>query len=134
MRETRPRRLLGLGAVIAVGLMTEFLPDGPPMTQLVLGEQYVFLPRIREVFLSFVIFSLGAYISRCRFLPVAVGVVILVHAWIMYILYQIALPVGNPELVRILVANLPGLITPLLAATLGTFVGEHLYSRHLKTG
>lgn len=132
MRQVSSRRLLGLGAIVAVGLIYEFLPSGPFPTHLVFGEQNVFFPTVWDLLASFALFALGGYISRCRFMPVAIFFAVLIWVLGQNILYQIALPTGQADILNITLGNVPSLLMIVLMAALGAFAGEQLYGRRLR--
>jgi hypothetical protein len=129
VQQVSSRRLLGVGAIVAVGLISELLPSGPSPTLLFFGEQHVFLPTVWDFLASFAVFALGAYVSRTRFMPVAISFAILIWVLGQYTLYQIALPTGQADILSITVGNVPSLLMIMLTAALGTVAGEQLFGR-----
>ena len=132
MPQVAPRRLLGLGAMLGVEIVLDLLPSGSFPTQLTFGEQHIFVPSVLTILLTFLPFAIGAYIARNRFLLVAVSFSIAVWIFGQHILYQIALPTGQADFLRISLGNIPSLFALLVAAVLGTAVGEWQYKRGLE--
>lgn len=129
MEQLASRRLLGATAVIAVGLLSDFLPSGPSPTYLLFGEQHVFVPTLWIIFETLVIFAVGGFISRRGFIPVAVTIAVLSILFSQYVLYQIALPTGQASVIGAAVGNIPNMISALASAVVGANLGEWLYSR-----
>lgn len=129
MEQPAPRRLIGATAVVVIGLLSDFLPSGPPPTYLLFGEQHVFVPTVWNIFEALAIFAVGGFISRHGFIPVAVTIAVLSILFSQYILYQIALPTGQASVIGTAVGNIPNMISALASAVVGAHLGEQLYLR-----
>ena len=132
MSQVTPRKLLGLGAMLGVGIVLGLLPSGPFPTQLTFGEQQIFVPRVLTILPTFLPFAIGAYVARNQFLPIAVSFSLAVWIFGQYVLYQIALPAGQADILKIAIGNIPSLFVFLVAAVIGTAVGEWQYKRGLE--
>ena len=129
MEKPSSRRLLGAIAVVAIGLLSDFLPSGPAPTYLLFGEQHVFVPTVWNIFETLVIFAVGGFISRQGFIPVAATIAVLSILFSQYVLYQIASPAGQANVIGTAVGNIPSMISALASAVVGAYLGEQLYSR-----
>ena len=129
MEQPASRRFLGATAVIAIGLLSDFLPSGAAPTHLLFGEQHVFVPTVWNIFGTLVIFAVGGFISRQGFIPVAVTIAVLSILFSQYLLYQIALPAGQANVIGTAIGNIPNMISALASAVVGAHFGEQLYSR-----
>ena len=129
MEQPTSRRLLGATAVIGIGLLSDLLPSGPAPTYLLFGEQHVIVPTVWNIFETLVIFAVGGFISRQGFMPVAVTIAVLSVLFSQYLLYQIALPADQVNVISTAVGNIPSIISALASAVVGAHLGEQFYSR-----
>lgn len=132
MDQPTSRRLLGVVTIIVVGLLVELLPSGPAPTHIVFSDQYVFIPTVWDILGTLAIFAIGGFVSRRRFVPIAAVIAVALWMVAQYILYQIALPAGQADIVSTAIGNLPSLVIVTVTSAVGAFLGEHAYSR--KTG
>ena len=125
MEQPTSRRLLGVVTIIAVGLLAELLPSGPAPTHIVISDQYVFVPTIWDILGTLAIFAIGGFVSRSRFVPIAATFAVAMWMVAQYILYQIALPAGQADIVSTALGNLPSLVIVTATSAVGAFLGEH---------
>ena len=129
MQQPTPRRFFGVGATFLVGLLTELLPPGTGHAYIVGREQYVFFPTVWDILGALAIFAIGGFVSRSRFVPVAATLTVAMWMVGQYILYQIAVPTGQADILSIAIGNLPSLVIFTATSAVGAFVGEQIYSR-----
>lgn len=129
MQTTTSRRLLGLGAMFAATIVLDLLPSVSDTTLLTFADQNFFVPGLLTVLLSLVPFTIGAYVARGQFLPIAVSFALVIWFFAQYFLNQIGIPAGHDDLFGVALGNVPGLLMLLVAAGVGTVSGEWQYER-----
>ncbi len=129
MEQPASRRLYGVAVVIVIALLADPLPSGPTSTHLLFGDQHVFVPTAWSILANLAIFAVGGFVSRSRFIPVAAVFVILSSILGQYILYTIALPAGEVNIVSIAIGNSPSILILFVSAVVGAYVGEQVYAR-----
>lgn len=129
MTESKPRRLLGAVVVAAIALLLELLPSGPSPAYFVFGEQYVFVPTVWNILGALIAFAAGGYLSRHSFVPVAMAIAVFTILASQYLLYRIALPTGQADVIGNAIGNIPATIGVLASAGIGAYLGERLYAR-----
>ena len=131
MEQPDSRRLLGVAAVIVVGLLADFLPSGPTPTHLLLGEQYLFFPTVWDSLATIAILAVGGFVSRSRFVPIAATLAVLSWMVAQYLLNEVAVVAGQADIAGIAIGNIPSFIMVLAASVVGAYFGEQIYSRKL---
>lgn len=119
------RILLGLLAMLAVGLLFDFLPSIPTPHYRIFDFFWVF-PGLESAVLVFVAAAAGAFVARVRFVVPAIAFTALSWALGVYILNQIGAPMGQDNILELAGSNILGLLFGIIGAGLGARIGEKI--------